>query len=562
MHRQFDPEKEEKVQAAIKAWKEGRAPSLNQAAVMRSVPSSTVRHRAAGRSPHTLLETQPKNQLLTAAQERALSKWIIDLWSHGFPARYDLLRSMASQLGGCKIGKNWVTRFLKRHPELTTVRSRMLEDKRGKANDIEAIIEWFTLFNCLVRKHKILPQNIWNMDEKGFMIGWAKAANVIVPTAHKRQRFCVHDGGRESVNMVECVSATGEHCAPMVIFPGKVHLAGWHEGRDSRDGWYWALSKKGVTNEELALKWLEHCFQPKSAQVAGPSSNRSQRMLILDGHGSHVSTAFIDYCRQQRILLLCLPPHSTHYLQPLDVGLFSHYARAYSDAVSSFCRYGGTGIGKREFIDLIAPVRQVAFTEKAITGGWKGAGLLPFDPLYVLNKIPSFTVADHRDLLDPIVDDLEAHMPAAGAFKTPACERILVSYVNDIRRAIDEILPSPLQHKFDKITKVAEASYAQQQILQATNNELQQALRQQRGRQQAGGRRHLSKARVLADVDIPMLVEQAQQRTKQDEQRTMQRVTRSQARLAAAGTATNDTAGAGDTTVQLTPECLTLLALR
>ncbi|KAJ6256465.1 hypothetical protein Dda_8327 [Drechslerella dactyloides] len=523
MHRQFDPEKKEKVQAAIKAWKESRAPSLNQAAVIRSVPSSTVRHRAAGRSPHTLLETQPKNQLLTAAQERALSKWIIDLWSHSFPARYDLLRSMASQLGGCKIRKNWVTRFLKRHPELTTVRSRMLEDKRGKANDIKAIIEWFTLFNCLVRKHKILPQNIWNMDEKGFMIGWAKAANVIVPTAHKRQRFCVHDGGRESVNMVD---------------------------------------KKGVTNEELALKWLEHCFQPKSAQVAGPSSNRSQRMLILDGHGSHVSTAFIDYCRQQRILLLCLPPHSTHYLQPLDIGLFSHYARAYSDAVSSFCRYGGTGIGKREFIDLIAPVRQVAFTEKAITGGWKGAGLLPFDPLYVLNKIPSFTVADYRDLLDPIVDDLEAHMPAAGAFKTPACERILVSYVNDIRRAIDEILPSPLQHKFDKITKVAEASYAQQQILQATNNELQQALRQQRGRQQAGGRRHLSKARVLADVDIPMLVEQAQQRTKQDEQRTMQRVTRSQARLAAAGTATNDTAGAGDTTVQLTPECLTLLALR
>jgi DDE superfamily endonuclease len=33
-----------------------------------------------------------------------------------------------------------------------------------------------------------------------------------------------------------------------------------------------------------------------------------------------VSIPFIEYCEQHHIIPLCLPPHSTHVLQPLDVG--------------------------------------------------------------------------------------------------------------------------------------------------------------------------------------------------------------------------------------------------
>lgn len=45
-------------------------------------------------------------------------------------------------------------------------------------------------------------------------------------------------------------------------------------------------------------------------------------MLILDGHASHISTAAIEFCIRQKIILLCLPAHTTHILQPLDVGVF------------------------------------------------------------------------------------------------------------------------------------------------------------------------------------------------------------------------------------------------
>ena len=42
---------------------------------------------------------------------------------------------------------------------------------------------------------------------------------------------------------------------------------------------------------------------------------------------SHVSLSFIEYCEQQYIIPLCLPPYSTHILRPLNVGSSLHLLR-------------------------------------------------------------------------------------------------------------------------------------------------------------------------------------------------------------------------------------------
>ena len=46
------------------------------------------------------------------------------------------------------------------------------------------------------------------------------------------------------------------------------------------------------------------------------------RILILDGHGSHITDDFIAHVMQNNIMLLRLPSHSSHLLQPLDIALF------------------------------------------------------------------------------------------------------------------------------------------------------------------------------------------------------------------------------------------------
>ena len=46
------------------------------------------------------------------------------------------------------------------------------------------------------------------------------------------------------------------------------------------------------------------------------------KILFLDGHNSHISVEVINLAIQNKITLICLIPHSTHVLQPLDVSMF------------------------------------------------------------------------------------------------------------------------------------------------------------------------------------------------------------------------------------------------
>ena len=74
------------------------------------------------------------------------------------------------------------------------------------------------------------------------------------------------------------------------------------------------------------------------------------RLLIIDGHESHCSVDFQDLCKEKNIVLLCMPPHSSHLLQPLDVACFSPLKRKYGDAVSGLARNRTYYISKETFL--------------------------------------------------------------------------------------------------------------------------------------------------------------------------------------------------------------------
>ncbi|KAF2179253.1 CENP-B protein, partial [Zopfia rhizophila CBS 207.26] len=63
--------------------------------------------------------------------------------------------------------------------------------------------------------------------------------------------------------------------------------------------------------------WLKHFDTHTKKRTIG-----AYRLLILDGHESHNSLEFTEYCKENKIVTLCIPPHSSHILQPLDVGCF------------------------------------------------------------------------------------------------------------------------------------------------------------------------------------------------------------------------------------------------
>lgn len=79
-------------------------------------------------------------------------------------------------------------------------------------------------------------------------------------------------------------------------------------------------------------------------------------MLIIDGHTSHISTKFIQFTHEQKIVCLCLPAHSTYLLQSLDVGIFSSLKQNYKMLLANKTWFIIYNINKADFISLIQKI--------------------------------------------------------------------------------------------------------------------------------------------------------------------------------------------------------------
>ena len=84
------------------------------------------------------------------------------------------------------------------------------------------------------------------------------------------------------------------------------------------------------------------------------------------------------------ILLVVLPPHTSHLLQPLDVSIFSPLKKALSARVDRLIRTGVACLRKVEWFECYIEAREVVFIARNIHGGWCGAGLFPIDKQKVL----------------------------------------------------------------------------------------------------------------------------------------------------------------------------------
>ena len=160
------------------------------------------------------------------------------------------------------------------------------------------------------------------MDEHGIALGVCNNSRVLGASAKgKHQTYIQSPENCEWVSILECISASGQYIRPLVIFKGQEIQTSWFTEDDIPD-WLIATSSKGWTANCIALRWLKEVFLPETARKL-PTGRQAPRLLILDGHGSHAHVEFMWECKQNDVELLFLPAHSSHVLQPLDLGTFS-----------------------------------------------------------------------------------------------------------------------------------------------------------------------------------------------------------------------------------------------
>ena len=91
---------------------------------------------------------------------------------------------------------------------------------------------------------------------------------------------------------------------------------------------------------------------------------------MFDGHISHVNKAFLHQCLDYQVLPVCLPPHTTHFLQPLDVSVFGPLKHAYSDLLQAQYAKGERGVWKGNFYKLFDSAQKKAFISANILSGF------------------------------------------------------------------------------------------------------------------------------------------------------------------------------------------------
>ena len=227
-----------------------------------------------------------------------------------------------------KAGVEWMMSFKSRHglairqPEATSL-------ARATALNRYVVDQFYDNLAMVMDKYKFAPKDIFNLDESGCHT--VQTPGKVVTARGQKQVGSITSGERgELVTLVYTVSATGNTIPPMFILP-RVHYRN-HFINTAPHGSVGAANKSGWINVASVPDYLTHVVQNTRCTKEKPI------LLIMDNHETHMSLAAVDLAKANWIVLLTIPPHTSHRLQPLDRTVYGPFKTAYSVAMDGWMR--------------------------------------------------------------------------------------------------------------------------------------------------------------------------------------------------------------------------------
>lgn len=378
---------EEAMERALIEVKSGRS-TVRQAAKEFGVPKSSLGDRVSGRV--TPGSRSGPARLITSADEKLLVEFSLYMSKHGFPLTKQQVVSFASSIykrqhrrvAFSKLGQTWWLNFRKRQEKNITIQPAD-NVVRGRTVCVrkEAVDQFFRLLSTIADTHGLRdsPSQIYNCSETGYQLGRRKAV-LSKPTS---LGYKPAPSSRDHVSVLACFNAAGEDIPPFVIYskayPGGVCYK-TQGPPDALYGW----SESGYVNSELFKKWFLKHFLLHAAK-------ERPLLLIFDGHKSPVSLEVVESAQKEGVILLCLPPHCSHILQPLDTSLFVVLKQRFT----SFTGDGDSGadghfaLSKKEFSGVLNRTYQIAKEEdgvQIVKEGFRKCGIFPLNH-YALNEV-------------------------------------------------------------------------------------------------------------------------------------------------------------------------------
>ena len=279
-------------------------------------------------------------------------------------------------------GKDWVAGFLRRHNQLKLRRAHAISAAKAWANSPDKLREFFGRLKPVLAEgpEYCTPDCILNYDETA--LGDDAGDPYVITRKTSKTPRAVLNNNKANRSVMFAVTGDGGVLPPYVCT--KTKFKDEEIAVFGPPNCFYSTSKSGWFNMPVFDDWFERVVVPWAV-----SKRPLNTVMIGDNLSAHISPVTLKLASEVGISFRLLPPNTTHYLQPLDVAVFSPLKLAWRKQLTDYKRDTlNKSLLKKHFSEQFK-ILCSSIKADNVKSGFRATGLIPYDPEAAVARMPS-----------------------------------------------------------------------------------------------------------------------------------------------------------------------------